>query len=122
MIEGKSCKPYDCIHWCTDVMGHIRKEHGLCMACTFCHGKSILKKLLLLHFMLNLIINIHESKKKISCFLDVSNANNLKLHVLKFVVDVRTEIYIESFAFDKLTKNVVPGECHTHHVTVIGIH
>ena len=71
--------------------------------------------------MFNFIINIHEGKKKVSRFLYVSNAHNLQLHILNVVVDIGTEVYIESFTLYKLAQNVVTGKCHPHHVPVVCI-
>ena len=36
VLFQKICKPYDCIHRCTDIMAHIKQKTCLCLICHSC--------------------------------------------------------------------------------------
>ena len=114
----KSRETNNGIHWSSDIMAHIWKEQSLCAVCVFSHWQGILQHLSLLHFMLYVIINIHESQKEIRIILRFTHSDNLELHVGKLVIYVGTVIDIETFFWRKLVKNILAGKCHSHHVTV----
>ena len=54
MADCNRCKTYNCIHWRTDVMGHIGKERRFRLVGMLCLHQCILQCLRLLPLLLNL--------------------------------------------------------------------